>query len=145
MKNKKVMVPNMFRTHGGMGTCARRQKMPAKGLLTGEFSVVFWLSVQPRAAGNFPLRDRPLADLGAGVRPGGRARPWCEVFGSLFMEKLAHSLTIRMTQREFERLHELMQQVGADRSSITRLALKRLFRKPPQRRFRFRAKRGSWL
>ncbi|HVS70791.1 MAG TPA: hypothetical protein VHQ47_06025 [Phycisphaerae bacterium] len=61
------------------------------------------------------------------------------------MDKLSHHLHIRLTEDEHERLHGLMQRVGADRSSIARLALKRLFRKPPQRRFRFRVKRGAKL
>jgi hypothetical protein len=60
-----------------------------------------------------------------------------------FMDKLSHRFTIRLTENERERLQNIMQQVGADGSSITRLALKRLFRNPPTRRFRFRVKRGA--
>lgn len=61
------------------------------------------------------------------------------------MDKLSCHLHIRLTDHDEEQLHALMQRVGADRSSIARLALKRLFRKPPVRRFRFRIKRGAKL
>jgi hypothetical protein len=61
------------------------------------------------------------------------------------MEKLSCHLHIRLTEHEHECMQALMQRVGADRSSIARLALKRLFRKPPVRRFRFRVKRGAKL
>ncbi len=61
------------------------------------------------------------------------------------MDKLSQHLHIRLTDDEHERLQTLMQKVGADRSSIARLALKRLFRNPPVRRFRFRIKRGAKL
>ena len=59
------------------------------------------------------------------------------------MDKLSHRLTIRLTESEHDRIESMMQEFGADRASITRLALKRLFRKPPKRRFRFRIKRGA--
>ena len=145
MKNNKVRLPNMYRTIGQKRTYNPRHKLQKKRLLTAIIFVVCLVIIKLRAAGIFLLRDRPLADSGASVRPRGRARPSYEAGGRLFMEKLSYSLTIRMTQREYERLDVLMQQVGADRSSITRLALKRLFRKPPQRRFRFRPKRGTWI
>ena len=61
------------------------------------------------------------------------------------MEKLSRQLNVRLTCTEQARLDALMQTCGTDRSSIVRLALKRLFRKPPQRRFRFRIKRGARL
>ena len=59
------------------------------------------------------------------------------------MDKLSYHLHIRLTESEQGRLDALMQRVGADRSSLARLAIKRLLRKPPQRRFRFRSRRGS--
>jgi len=59
------------------------------------------------------------------------------------MDKFSHHLHIRLTQGEHESLQAIMQRVGADRSSLARLALKRLFRKPPARRFRYRPKRGA--
>jgi len=61
------------------------------------------------------------------------------------MDKFSHHLHIRLTQDEHESLAAIMQRVGADRSSLARLALKRLFRKPPTRRFRYRPKRGASL
>ena len=57
-------------------------------------------------------------------------------------DKFSSHLHIRLTDAERERLETLMQEVGADRSSITRLAIKRLLRKPPVKRFRYRLRRG---
>lgn len=60
-------------------------------------------------------------------------------------DKFSSHLHIRITEGERDRLEELMQRVGADRSSIIRLAFKRLLRRPPVRRFRFRLRRGPKL
>jgi hypothetical protein len=61
------------------------------------------------------------------------------------MDKHSYRFTIRLTDREREHLQRLMHRCGADGASLARLALKRLFRNPPQRRFRFRIKRGAKL
>jgi len=59
------------------------------------------------------------------------------------MEKRSLHLNFRLTEKENLRIEALIQRVGADRSVIARLALKRLLRHPPVRRFRHRVKRGS--
>jgi hypothetical protein len=59
------------------------------------------------------------------------------------LDKLSCYLRIRITDDENQRLDELSHGFGADRSSLVRLALKRLFRRPPMRRFRHRLKRGA--
>ena len=59
------------------------------------------------------------------------------------MEKRSLNLNFRLTEKENDRIEALVQRVGADRSTIARLAIKRLLRKPPVKRFRHRVKRGS--
>jgi hypothetical protein len=61
------------------------------------------------------------------------------------VEKRSSHLCIRITDEENYRLGQLAHAVGADRSSLMRLAIKRLLRNPPVRRFRFRVKRGAKL
>jgi predicted transcriptional regulator len=59
------------------------------------------------------------------------------------VHKLSEYLRIRITDDENQRLDRLAQDLSADRSSLVRLALKRMFRQPPVRRFRFRTRRGA--
>ena len=59
------------------------------------------------------------------------------------MDKRSLYLNFRLTEKENDWIEDLVQRVGADRSTIARLAIKRLLRHPPVRRFRHRVKRGS--
>jgi hypothetical protein len=61
------------------------------------------------------------------------------------MDKRSLYLNFRLTEKENDRIEALIQRIGADRSTLARLALKRLLRHPPVRRFRHRVKRGPKL
>jgi hypothetical protein len=59
------------------------------------------------------------------------------------VDKLSHHLRIRLTEEEHHRLQQVAFKVKGDCSSVVRLALKRMFRDPPVRQFRYRPRRGA--
>lgn len=59
------------------------------------------------------------------------------------MDKLTQVVLFRLTPEESRRVELLSRGLGAERSLLCRLAIKRLLRKPPTRRFRYRMKRSG--
>jgi len=145
---KKLCDPNVFRTIGQEMTCAPCHKKVANGLLTAGFRNVCFIKIILPPWGKVTSRDwRLFLTFRPGCRAAAvvRARGLEALYEGTPMDKLSCHLHIRLTEGEQTRLQSLMQTLGADRSSITRLAIKRLFRSPPQRKFRFRLKRGAKL